>query len=141
LESRCIPSPDRLEPYKKIIKDALYPDIYNNEFVDVYAGRKEIFNYRKAVTNDCIGVIELMIYYLECGNNFIIDIRDFNEELSIDLESMMDSIVNSLKECSPKVRKQYIQRLQKVVDNASVIGWGYHEDISDIFNKFLIHVE
>jgi hypothetical protein len=61
IEARYQVSNDVLEPYKKIISDALYPDVTKNKPISLSAGRKAISDYKKAA-NDSVGTIELMVH-------------------------------------------------------------------------------
>jgi hypothetical protein len=108
IHSRFRIGKEQLEPYKKVISEALYPDIYKNKSIKLSAGRKAISEYRKA-TKDTIGSIELMVHYLECGNQFTVNFGDIDE---------------------------YFSRLERVVDSASDIGWGYYDYISDLLEEY-----
>jgi hypothetical protein len=69
IESRFLAGEDTLEHYKGIIADALYPDVFKNKPVRLSVGKKAISDYRKA-TNDTAGTLELMVHYLEQGNEW-----------------------------------------------------------------------
>ena len=124
-----------LEPYRSIISESLYPDVHKNKPVRLSVGRKAISDYFKA-TNDSTGKLELMVHYLEMGNQFTVDFGDIDEKFYSSLESMLERIVSSLREQSKETQDQYHPRLEKVVDSASNIGWGYYDYISDIFYEY-----
>lgn len=63
---------DPLAPYKKIIDDCMYPDMYSDKPVQIAKAKKAISNYSKAV-GDPIGETELMIFFVEVGNSFTIN--------------------------------------------------------------------
>lgn len=123
------------EPYRSIISESLYPDVYKNKPVRLSAGRKAISDYFKA-TNDSMGKLELMVHYLEMGNQFTVDFGDIDEKFYSSLESMFERIVSSLKEQPPDIQDKYHPRLEKVVSSATNIGWGYYDYISDIIDEY-----
>jgi len=68
-----------LHRYKAIIHKNLFPDVMTGtaplSFVPV---RKAISDYKKA-TGDLKGVLELMVYAVECGNDFTLEYGDIDE--------------------------------------------------------------
>ena len=68
-----------LEPYRKIICESLYPDVYSNKPIRLSRGKKAISDYFKA-TKDKAGQIELMVHYFETGNKFTVDFGDIDEQ-------------------------------------------------------------
>jgi hypothetical protein len=72
LNARCLATANRLEPYKKAINEAIYPNIYQNKPIRISAARKAISQYTKA-TGDKEGTLELMVYFVECGTKCTVD--------------------------------------------------------------------
>ena len=72
LNTRYLASADRLGPYKETIDESPYPDIYNNKPIRISIGKKAISQYAKA-TNDRVGTLELMVYFVERGTQFTAD--------------------------------------------------------------------
>jgi hypothetical protein len=126
-----------LEPYRKIISESLYPDVYKNKPIKLSMGRKAISDYFKA-TKDHLGQLELMVHYLETGNQFTVDFGDIDEKFYSSLESMFGRIISSLRNQSKDVHAIYHPRLENVVASARNIGWGYYDYISDIFGEYEI---
>jgi len=125
-----------LEPYRSIISESLYPDVYKNKPIRLSVGKKAISDYFKA-TKDKIGQLELMVHYLETGNQFTVDFGDIDEQFYSSLESMFDRILSVLIKQPSKVQEQYLSRLEDVVVSARNIGWGYYDYISDVFEEFI----
>jgi hypothetical protein len=135
IHSRYFVGGQTLEPYKGIISEALYPDVYKNKPIRLSIGKKAISDYYKA-TKDKAGQLELMVHYLETGNQFTIKFGDIDEQFYSSLETMFEKILTSLRKESPDVRDKYCSRLKDVVSSARNIGWGYYDYISDIFEKY-----
>jgi hypothetical protein len=140
IESRFLAGEDALAHYKQVIADALYPDVYKNKPIRLSVGKKAISDYRKA-TGDDLDVLELMVHYLEQGNDFTAEYGDIDEQFYTSLESMLDRILELLADQNAEVLDQYVPRLEQVVLRASGIGWGYHDYISDRLEEFLESLE
>ena len=135
IHSRYSITGERLEPYKSIISESLYPDIYRDKPISLSKGRKAIADYFKA-TKDKKGQIELMVHYLEPGNKFTAEYGDIDEGFYSSLESMFERIVKELKKQPVVAQENYLERLEEVVRIGSDIGWGYSDNIRDIFAEY-----
>jgi len=124
-----------LEPYRTIISESLYPDMYSNKPLRISVGKKAISDYFKATKNKA-GHLELMVHYLETGNQFTVNCGDMDEQFYSSLESMFERILATLKKQSTDVQDKYFSRLKNVVSSARNIGWGYYDYISEIFSEY-----
>ena len=115
-----------IKPYKEIILKSLYPDFMRNEQLRLGAGRKAISEYKKAV-GDPIGVLELSIYYIECGHKFTLEYGDIDEPFYDSLESMFDRVLKILKQFNQTIIDKYFPRLLSLTKEVSEIGWGYYD--------------
>jgi len=118
---------NHIEWYKEIISQSLYPDV--NKPIKLAAGKKAISDYFKA-TQKKTAQLELMVYYLETGNQFTLDYGDINETFYDSLESMFDRVLATLQDQSSATNEQYLVRLRKLVESAKGIGWGFYDYIS-----------
>ena len=132
IETRYQVSKDVLERYKKIIADALYPDITKNKGVSLSAGRKAISDYKKAV-NDPAGTIELMVHYLDMGNQFTLDYGDMYEEFYDSLVSMLELTLKLLITADASIQENYVPELQDIIHSARSMGWGYYDRMFELF--------
>ncbi len=120
-----------LESYKNIIHDALYPDVMKGEApISFAAARKAISDYKKA-TGDRRGVLELMVFAVECGNAFTVNYGDIDERFYANLESLFTKTVQFLKALDQNTIDEYLPRMKAVVEAANGIGWGYYDGIAD----------
>ncbi|MDX1924128.1 MAG: hypothetical protein SFT91_02745 [Rickettsiaceae bacterium] len=71
LEARFIKNDEVLARYKSIIKKCIAPSEpwKNNQQISLKDAKKAISDYKKA-TNDAIGLIDLMVCYVEYGTDF-----------------------------------------------------------------------
>lgn len=123
-----------LKPYQKTIQEALYPDVIHGEDLDLEMGRKAINDYKKA-TNDPLGTLEVMVYYVECGNQFTVDYGDIDEEFYVSVDQMFTEVVKTLQMSDQKVIDRFLPRLKTIVQKAEGIGWGYYDAISDTLEE------
>lgn len=121
-----------LEPYKKVIEDSLYPDICDNEQIKISKAKKAISDYSKA-TGDPKGILELMVFFVECGNRFTLDYGDIDEDFYLALEGMYANAIENLLTMDEETLSNYIPRLEEIMESSDGIGWGYHDSLTDIF--------
>lgn len=122
---------DPLGHYKNVIRDAVNPDDYMQP-IRLAVGRKAISQYKKAIGRP-LGEIELMVCYVECGNQCTLEYGDIDEPFYNSMISMFDKVVTTILKMDQSAVKKYIERLHRVVKKSSGIGWGYYDDMADIF--------
>jgi hypothetical protein len=130
LHARFLPAAQPFAPYKQTIQTALYPDVVHGEDIALARGRKAISEYKKA-TNDPIGTLDLMVYYIECGTKFTADYGDIDAWFYESLESMFTQVVTTLQHSEPQTIERFLPRLKAVVHQAENMGWGYYDAISE----------
>jgi hypothetical protein len=82
---------------------------------------------------DPLGELELMVYYVECGNQLTRDFGDIDGPFYSSIISMFAKVVKRLQSSDESIIKSYVPRLHTVVKSADGIGWGYYDDLCDIF--------
>lgn len=128
LHAKFLRGDGALEPYRQTIGEALYPDMFSKKPISIATARKAISQYKKA-TNDEMGVLELMVYFVERGNQCTVDLGDIDESFYLSLESMFDRVLNTLQKSSEEITHRFLPRLIAVRDAASGIGWGYYDHL------------
>ena len=122
-----------LSKYKKIIYDSLYPDIFeDDDDFDYESANKAIEAYSKA-TNDNRGTADLMIYFVECGNKFTLDYGDINERFYNELVEMYRGAIKSVRKLPKSKQATFRKRLEKIMNSADGIGWGYYDDLCHFY--------
>jgi len=124
-----------LEPYYKIVSDALYPDPPWKKPVSLSAGKKAISDYFKA-TNDKVGEIALMIYYVEMGTRFTSEYGDMDENFYYSLESVFGKAIDELNSQPEEVIDEFLPLLEEIRDMANNVGWGYCDSLEEMLNNF-----
>jgi DNA repair exonuclease SbcCD ATPase subunit len=93
LEARFLQDNQALERYKAQIKKYLAPNEpwKDSQQISIKNAKKVLSDYKKATSNK-IGLIDLMVYYIECDTDFLCEFGDMYEQYYISLESVFDSI-------------------------------------------------
>ena len=136
LRTRFLRSADALLPYKAAIRKAVCPDPGRNQRLRLAEGRQAIRDYKKAL-GDAEGLLELMVHFVECGNEFTRAYGDIDEPFYISVETVFENAVRLLlAEKNTALYDAFTPRLQAVVDMSDCVGWGYHESLERIFEEF-----
>ena len=136
LSARYVLSPDTIDRYKKEIKKYLGPDEpwKKNTQISLSSAKKVLSDYKKA-TNDEFSIIDLMIYYVEVGNDFTCEYGDMYEQYYISLETVFDQSIALTKKHDETMVYHFIERLYFIVRKANGLGWGYYDALHDSFSK------
>jgi hypothetical protein len=135
LHARLIGGTTSLKKYRKIILDSLYTDVLDNDDnFDFEKADKAIQTYAKA-TKDTEGVADLMIYYVECGNKFILDYGDINEAFYDALIKLYEKAIESVCKMPKRKQEPFRNRLEKIMKSADGIGWKYYDDLCHFYHE------
>lgn len=134
LHARFSLGSDALKPYKKIIEDALFPDVMSNDDVEIATAKKAISDYGKAVGNPK-GMLELMVYFVECGASFSLDVGYGDEDFFAALERMYEKAIKLLLTLDEATIDDFYDRFEDLVTSTSDIGWGFHDTLGEIFSE------
>jgi len=78
------------------------------------------------------GKIELMIFFVECGNKFTLDFGDIDEGFYDALNQMYQRAIRSVLSLPEEQRSEFQERLEKIMTSSSGIGWGYHDMLVEL---------
>ncbi|MCX5854811.1 MAG: hypothetical protein NTZ24_09670 [Deltaproteobacteria bacterium] len=129
LHARFSIGDDALAPYKKIIKECLYPDILN-EPVRIIRAKRAISDYSKAIP-DAKGEAELLTCFVECGNRFTLDYGDIDEAFYDSLVEIYGQAIKKVLTLPDNEQGNFRKRLKKIMLSSNGIGWGYHDGLCD----------
>ena len=135
LEARYIKSKKALSLYKKVIEEALYPDvIHTSDEVNFIKAWKIISEYKIAKGDDR-DLADLMIFYVETANNFALNYGDQWEGFYEELEDMFDKVIKHilLMKQQNKEMADLQDRLRAIVLSTEGMGWGYHDALHSMY--------
>lgn len=133
LDTRFGDRSEGLEEYKLIIEESICPSEPWKRNVSLSTGRKAISDYKKAL-GDSEGLIELMVYYCECGVDFTLEFGDIDERFYMSIESMYESALKLLKK-HQQCKHQFFTRVEQIVHNTRHMGWGFHDTLAATFHE------
>jgi hypothetical protein len=118
-----------LETYRARIVEQFFPKRGGFGKLKMAEARKAIREYKKAPGN-AEGTLELLLTYLENGNEFTCQYGDISGPFYDSLCSVMDELAEMLKNEGPAAYAKVCDRLNHVASKASGIGWGYGDHIN-----------
>jgi len=133
LEARFVPelAGVKIAEYRKRVTQPFYPDrgMGKLEYADA---KKAIREYQEA-TSDLAGTLDLMLSFVEAGNQFTLDFGDIDERFYNTVEGMMFEVTKRLRTKDGKeLYPQFAARLQKLYDKSRNMGWGYSNEMGDM---------
>ncbi len=115
--------------YKKIIEDQFFPSRgYGRAKLSV--AKKAITEYKK-VNRTIVGLIDIMLFYVEQGVKFTDAYGDIDESFYFSMETMYEKAIREMIE--HQEQDTFQKRCQKIVNDTSEMGWGFHDTLSDIY--------
>jgi hypothetical protein len=130
LHARFSVGDDPIGPYKKVIEDCMFPDVFKNKPVQISTAKKAIKEYSKAVGN-AKGEAELMTYFVECGNQFTVEFGDIDEGFYDALLRMYARAINKVLSLPEEEQHEFRERLKAIMVTSDRIGWGYHDGLCE----------
>ncbi len=121
------------ETYKNKVHDVFFPRSMNAQF-KIGEARKVVSDFKKICAEEKL-VIDLMLYYVEMGVEFTNTYGDISESFYNSVESMYQSVIDAInKHKNTATFNMLSKRLKAVVDDTDGIGWGFHDNLSDMYH-------
>jgi hypothetical protein len=86
--------------------------------------KRMIQEYSKT-TRNTVGIIDLLLTFIESGTEYTVVNGDINEPFYDSLESAFEEMSNMIRICGVDIYKQFSDRISALTVNADKIGWGY----------------
>lgn len=121
-----------LEPYRKRIVNQFFPKRGFGK-LGLREARQAIRDYRRA-TSDEVGILELMLVYVENGTRFTNEYGDIEESFYSSMESVLSDaakLVSSHFDLYSQFRDRFIDLRHAAYD----IGWGYGDAVHEIVDE------
>ena len=130
---------EALETYRKRIINEFFPTRGHGD-PKLLVARRAISDYKKA-TGNLIGTLDLMLTYVETGTKFTNTYGDLWEGFYNSMESILDEIAQSLFQHGEKLFNEVntAHRLWRLQIDASQVGWGYGDYVSDRVGEIQDH--
>jgi hypothetical protein len=121
---------EALEIYRQRIVEQFFPKRGFGK-LKLAEARKAIRDYKKA-TGNVEGTIDLLLTYLENGNDFTLEFGDIDERFYDSLCSVMDELASVLKTQGSAAYEKVADRLSQLSSDADGLGWGYGDHITGV---------
>lgn len=131
VEQNFFIGPISLQPFKMIIKKVLYPEFDNQKLSLV----EDAINGYKAMGGSQEGVLELMVYGLECAVYYIADMCDIEDEFYVLTVNMFDSTIKLFKASNQEIQVQFELRLEELIKIANGYDYGYGDQIQALWKS------
>ncbi len=119
-----------------------YKEIVNNEFqmrgnrfpkMRLSVARKAVADFKK-VARSTQNIADLMVTYVEAGVACTLEFGDIDEPFYNSMESMYETALKHvIKEA---LFSEFKDRLKLIVLNTRGMGWGFHDQLSDLFELY-----
>ena len=121
-----------LEECKVVVGDCLYPDMQRDRPLQVAKAKKVVADFCKAVANP-IAQADLMLAFLEQGNAFTVEYGDVDAGFYNALLTMARRATETISVLPHELQQAFRDRFAEVVQSSSGIGWGYHDELVEIY--------
>ncbi|OFX29924.1 MAG: hypothetical protein A2X08_08635 [Bacteroidetes bacterium GWA2_32_17] len=122
---------DLFVKYKDTVYEAFFPK--RGYRLRLSNGEKAISDFRKLETSKEL-LADLMLFYVETGVEFTNEFGDIDEPFYNSVASVYSQALTLMKK--EKILNKFSDRAKKVVDDTSNIGWGFHDELGDVYSDF-----
>jgi hypothetical protein len=113
LHARFVPAAQVLEEYRRLVREAVFPDPFSQRPIRLRDGSATIAEYRRA-TGDPAGTVDLMLEFVEAGTEQAADLGYGEDAYFAALERKVKEVVKFLDALPEAARRQATARLIKL---------------------------
>jgi hypothetical protein len=121
-----------LKRYKKIVRDEFLPDRGWGD-AKLSVARKAVNDFIKLSRNS-LNAADMMIHYVEIGVKYTNAYGDINEPFYASMEKMYQKAAEYVIE--NRIEYNFTSRFKKIVEDTNGMGWGFYDDLRDMFLEF-----
>lgn len=96
--------------------------------------KKAVSDFIKISTHS-FNIAEIMIRYVEAGVKFTNEYGDIDESFYNSMEIMFEKAFKYILE--NKMQDVFRERCVKIVSDTDDIGWGFHDNLSELFSRYM----
>ncbi len=122
-----------LKRYKKIIRDEFLPKRGWGGDASLLVACKAVSDFTKFSRNNK-NVVDIMIYYVEIGVEYTNAFGDIDEPFYASMERMYEQAYEYVTE--NVIEYLFRSRFEKIVKDTKGTGWGFHDNLQDMFYEF-----
>lgn len=126
---------EKVRAFKAIIQESVYPQRAEHFSSGSMAIAVRTFEAYKKSCNDSEGLIDLMLFFVECGSQFTLDYGDIDEDFYAVLEDVFDEALGLMKNSNSTIVERYRERINSIIEDTRDIGWGYNDQLQYVLDK------
>jgi len=124
-----------------------YKDIVNGEFlmrgnrfpkIRLSVARKAVTDFKK-ISSSTQSIADIMVTYVEAGVSCTVEFGDIDEPFYNSMESMYETALKYI--VKEHLFAEFNSRLSAIVHNTRNTGWGFHDQLSDLYGFYEAMVE
>jgi hypothetical protein len=115
--------------YKEIVVNEFFP--VNGDGKGRLSVAKKAMAEFKKISKDKQANAELMIFYVETGVQYTNCYGDINESFYLSMEGVYKRALDFIFKSS--LEDEFKDRCQKIVDDTENIGWGFNDELCDVY--------
>lgn len=123
-----------LEKYKKQIENEFFPE--KGLPTLRYSNMRSALKNFKDISSDPDLIAELMLCHVENGVNFTNEYGDIDERFYDNMSRMYFNLLKHLSKNN--LLSKYEDRCYNIVTETNDIGWGFHDEIKDLYDEFYL---
>lgn len=125
---------DALEETKKKVRNQFFPTRGFGK-LNLSKAKSDISAFKK-ICNDPAKLLDLQLYYAECGIEFTNEYGDINESFYNSMGGMFEKVVKELiKTDNRDLIEEFEPRLKKAAENTRYIGWGFGDWVGESYSE------
>lgn len=124
---------DVLATYKRRVKHEFFTRANYPGPLRLGVARKAVLDFAKVQAN-VTHQIDLELFYVEQGVKFTNSFGDINERFYMSVESMFERALKNIMK--HHLENMFMDRAQKIVRDTSGIGWGFADNIEDLYSQY-----
>jgi hypothetical protein len=131
LHARFAPTESGLEKYRRLVREAVFPNPLSQRPILLRDGTRTIVEYKRA-TGDLAGTVDLMLEFVEAGTEQAADLGYGDDAYFTALERKVKEVVQLLDALPDADRLLAAERLIKLGEYQDEIGWGYGDFLGTV---------
>jgi len=121
---------EALDQYRERVSEAVAPAPSSNKRISLSKAKQAIREYRRAA-GDPVGVVDLMLCYVEAGTDFAVEYGYGDEGYFDSMEGVFEDMLKELDRVPLDGQSFHLKRIDRVVAAAGGVGWGYGDALAD----------
>lgn len=126
---------EEVKSLKKILMQSIYPDDMRYFSPDSFMTAMETLEASKNIFHDHESLIDVTLFFVECGTQFLVDLGEIDEDFCVEIEDAFEGVVDHIKNSDRIIFEKYKERLYRINEVAHGSDYGHGDQIRDILDE------